>query len=152
MKPIRLFLCTVLALAGLSLLSFRTTAWAEDEGDRDLAQRLDRLEQQVHQLADRPQPSNQRPGSMMERPQGPMPTDGRMQTQACPSRRYPGCCILGTILIVLATIHVLLAIWVFGDIRKRGEGSGLFVVLALLAGIPGTALYLLARIGDRKAT
>jgi hypothetical protein len=50
----------------------------------------------------------------------------------------------------MLVVHVLLAVWVFGDIRKRGEGSGIFIVLALLIGIPGTALYLLARIGDRK--
>jgi hypothetical protein len=52
--------------------------------------------------------------------------------------------------IWLAVIHVLLASWVFTDIRKRGEGHGIFVVLALLAGIPGTILYALVRIGDAK--
>jgi hypothetical protein len=31
-------------------------------------------------------------------------------------------------------------------------GSGIFIVLALLIGIPGTAFYLLARIGDRKTS
>lgn len=150
MKSIRVLLCTLLALAGLSIFSIPTTARAEDEKDRSLAQRLDRLEQQVHQLAEREQSSNQRPGPM--NPQSMMPFDGRMQNQRLCRWHYPGACILGTLLIVLAVVHVLLAIWVFTDIRKRGEGSGIFIVLALLIGVPGTALYLLARIGDRKTT
>jgi len=50
----------------------------------------------------------------------------------------------------LLTIHVLLAIWVFMDIRKRGEGHGIFIALALLGGIPATILYALVRIGDKK--
>jgi hypothetical protein len=67
------------------------------------------------------------------------------------TRRYPyGCQVLTGVAIWLAVIHVLLASWVFTDIRKRGEGHGIFVVLALLAGIPGTILYALVRIGDAK--
>jgi hypothetical protein len=158
MKAIRVLLCTLLALAGLSIFSIPTTARAEDEKDRGLTQRLDRLEQQVHQLAERDQPSNQQPGPMLQPPGGPMnpqsmmPFDSRMQYQHPNRWHHPGRCILGTLLIVLAIVHVLLAIWVFTDIRKRGEGSGIFIVLALLIGVPGTALYLLARIGDRKTT
>jgi hypothetical protein len=47
--------------------------------------------------------------------------------------------------------NVLLAIWIFSDIRKRGEGSGIFVVLALVAGIPAAIIYSLVRIGDKLA-
>jgi len=42
------------------------------------------------------------------------------------------------------------AIWIFTDIRKRGEGHGIFVALALLAGIPTAIIYALVRIGDKK--
>jgi xanthosine utilization system XapX-like protein len=35
------------------------------------------------------------------------------------------------------------------DIRKRGEGSVIFVVLALVAGVPAAIIYTLVRIGDR---
>jgi hypothetical protein len=153
-RPLRILLAVLLAMAGLSILSNRTIA-AEEADEQTSAQRMDRLQQQMHKPADRP---------MLGCPQGPMrggcqmgaqcmkSCDDRMQ--ACHSRRwhYPGCCILATILIVLAVVHVLLAVWVYQDIRKRGEGSGIFIVLALLIGIPGTALYLLARIGDRKMT
>jgi len=45
----------------------------------------------------------------------------------------------------------MLAVWVYTDIRKRGEGHGIFIVLALLGGIPATVLYALVRIGDKKS-
>jgi len=47
--------------------------------------------------------------------------------------------------------NLLLAIWIFSDIRKRGEGSGIFVALALVAGIPAAIIYSLVRIGDKLA-
>jgi hypothetical protein len=53
--------------------------------------------------------------------------------------------------LVGIVFNILLAVWIFTDIRKRGEGSGIFIVLALLAGIPAAIIYTLTRIGDRKA-
>lgn len=65
---------------------------------------------------------------------------------------HRGCaCILRALLGLLVIIHIMLAVWVYTDIRKRGEGHGLFIILALLAGIPGTILYALVRIGDKKS-
>ena len=55
-------------------------------------------------------------------------------------------CILGAIIF-----NILLAIWIFTDIRKRGDGSGVFIALALVAGIPAAIIYTLVRIGDKKA-
>ena len=60
------------------------------------------------------------------------------------------CHVWKCVVVFLAIIHVMLAGWVFTDIRKRGEGHGIFVVLALLGGIPATILYALVRIGDAK--
>jgi hypothetical protein len=60
------------------------------------------------------------------------------------------CRLLTGFAIWLAIIHVILAVWVYTDILKRGEGHGVFVVLALMAGIPATILYALVRIGDAK--
>ena len=75
----------------------------------------------------------------------------------CPPPAAKGCpmcpagrCLLRAVLSILAVIHVLLATWVYTDIRKRGEGHGVFIVLALLGGIPATILYALVRIGDKK--
>jgi hypothetical protein len=50
----------------------------------------------------------------------------------------------------MALLHILLAVWVYTDIRKRGEGHGIFIVLVLLAGLPAAILYALVRIGDAK--
>jgi hypothetical protein len=36
------------------------------------------------------------------------------------------------------------------DIRKLGQGNGIFIILALLAGFPAAILYALVRIGDKK--
>lgn len=59
--------------------------------------------------------------------------------------------MLGLLFIVAILCNILLAVWIFTDIRKRGEGSGLFVALALVAGIPSAIIYALVRIGDKNA-
>lgn len=53
-------------------------------------------------------------------------------------------------LLVAFIFNILLAVWIFTDIRKRGEGSGIFIALALLAGIPAAIIYAIVRIGDKK--
>src|SRR5947207_15771731 len=160
MKMMRLWLCGLVTVSGLILSGNRTAALADD-GDRDMGQRLERLERQMHQLAERQAQLNPGPAASREfrPPGGPQfeapgrpPSDPQMP-QAGPSCRGPGRCLhrlAGAAVFILAVIHIMLAVWVFTDIRKRGEGSGLFIVLALLAGIPGTILYALIRIGDRK--
>ncbi len=49
------------------------------------------------------------------------------------------------------TSHILFAVLVFRDIRKRGEGCMLFVVLTLLTGACGAIVYALFRLGEKKA-
>ncbi len=60
-------------------------------------------------------------------------------------------CWIKVVALVTIVCHILLAVWVYTDIRKRGEGNGIFIVLALLAGFFGAGLYALVRIGERKA-
>jgi hypothetical protein len=55
-------------------------------------------------------------------------------------------------LLAVFACHILLAVWIFLDIRKRGEGHGIFIALALLAGFCGAILYALVRLGDTKKT
>jgi len=57
---------------------------------------------------------------------------------------------LKLMMLVGIICNILLAVWIYGDIRKRGEGSGIFVALALVAGIPAAIIYSLVRLGDRK--
>jgi hypothetical protein len=58
---------------------------------------------------------------------------------------------MGLFGLTLIVVHVLLAIWIFTDIRKRNAGSGIWIVVTLMIGFPGAVLYLLARIGDVRA-
>jgi hypothetical protein len=49
-------------------------------------------------------------------------------------------------------INIFLAVWVYQDIRKRNAGSGMWIVITLLAGFFGALLYTIVRLGDiRKA-
>jgi hypothetical protein len=121
----------VVAVTGVLLLSSPVRLLAQDDGGRDDWSRMERRERQIQRM-----------------PAPQQPTAPACAT--CPVvRRCPVGKLLGPLFLVLAIIHVMLAVWVFTDIRKRGEGSGIFIVLALLAGIPGTILYALVRIGDR---
>jgi hypothetical protein len=81
---------------------------------------------------------------VMEAPKPPMP--------ACPMQascmKHLGCA-LRFLLLLAAIINIILAFWVYSDVRKRGKGRGIFIVLVLLAGLPAAILYALVRIGDR---
>jgi hypothetical protein len=132
MKNIAMWLRLLAAVVGLTVVVVPSSVLAADnDDDRD---------HQSH--IQRPMPGRDSGASAMCG--GPLP--GRPM---CPLRR---CGFLKVVVGVLALIHVMLAIWVFTDIRKRGEGHGIFVVLALLAGFPATILYALVRIGDSKRT
>jgi apolipoprotein N-acyltransferase len=52
--------------------------------------------------------------------------------------------------LVCFIFNILVAVWIFTDMRKRGEGSGIFIAMALLAGAPAAIIYSLVRIGDKK--
>jgi hypothetical protein len=59
--------------------------------------------------------------------------------------------IFRAILVVWMVCNVLLASWIYTDIRKLGQGHGIFIALALLAGFPAAILYAVVRIGDKKS-
>jgi len=73
---------------------------------------------------------------------------------SCHRARPEHCCawgLVGAALLVWLTCNILLAGWIFTDIRKQGQGHGIFVALALLAGFPTAIVYALIRIGDKKS-
>jgi len=151
MTCIRIWLLALVAIVGL-LLCRSAAALAETDDGPQLTQRLDRLEAQVHQL------SAQRDGPgaapWMEAPQPPgAPAAAGMDWHHWPPSAHRGMrgplCL--ALLCLIVVIHILLAVWVFSDIRGRGQGHGIFIVLALLAGILGALLYAVVRIGDRVA-
>jgi hypothetical protein len=51
-------------------------------------------------------------------------------------------------LLLVIIVHILVAVWVYQDIRKRNAGSGIWIVIALLAGLVGVLVYAVVRIGD----
>lgn len=56
-------------------------------------------------------------------------------------------CMFMTVVLV---VNILLAVWVYTDIRKRNAGSGMWIAIALLTGLVGVAVYALTRIGDTR--
>lgn len=57
-------------------------------------------------------------------------------------------CVL--LMVMCVAVHILVAVWVFQDIRTRGVGSGIWIVIALIAGLLGALVYAVVRIGDIK--
>jgi uncharacterized membrane protein YcjF (UPF0283 family) len=63
--------------------------------------------------------------------------------------RWPKPICLAMMVMCLA-VNILVAVWVFQDIRTRGTGSGIWIVIALLAGLLGVLVYAVVRLGDIK--
>jgi hypothetical protein len=54
----------------------------------------------------------------------------------------------GAFILGIVVVHILLTLWVYGDIKERGKGSVIWVAVVLLAGILGTIPYTIVRLGD----
>ena len=52
------------------------------------------------------------------------------------------------LLVICAVVHVLVAVWIYQDLRHRNAGSGLWIVLGLLAGLLAALVYAVVRLGD----
>ena len=167
--------CLAAIMVFSSLFAQRTPVLAAEEGPGPGADRPMRLERRINELAERQeQMMNQvrelaeRQEQMMRRfqggqeRQGPNPSPGqeRMRSQGPQAGQAPDGMpprpvraihdAIGLILFCWIVINLLLAVWIFTDIRKRGEGSGIFIALAVLAGIPAAIIYSLVRLGDRR--
>lgn len=79
--------------------------------------------------------------------QQPMPA---CQPLRCPLGRHAWP-VLGLLVLGTAVIHILLAVWVYQDLRRRNTGSGIWIVITLLAGLCGAAVYALVRLGEKPA-
>jgi hypothetical protein len=93
-------------------------------------------------------------GARQEAGVAAQPKSCEMMPAMCRSwPRHRACCawaLVGAALLVWLTCNILLAGWIFTDIRKQGQGHGVFVALALLGGFCAAILYALVRIGDKK--
>jgi len=63
-------------------------------------------------------------------------------------------CKPGKILFILGwfLVHILVAVWVYKDIRERNSGSGIWIVIVLLTGLFGVLAYAIVRLGDIRQT
>ena len=128
MKGMMMWLRVLVAVVGLACVAIPVTALAaDDDDDKEHSEHL----------------------------QKQMPAGGCCSSEmqcGIGYRHRHRCCFVAGLLVWVAIVHVLLASWVFTDNRKRGADHGIFVVLAVLAGLPATILYALVRIGDAKKT
>jgi len=163
----------IIALAALALMGGVAPAVAQERNQQ--MDRLERLEKRVNEMAERQEQFMRRLGAQTER-QGERQGDRqatvgqsrneRMRQQFRPPGA-PGATVappigpaskagkglhdfLGLLFLIGVICNILLAIWIYTDIRKRNEGSGIFVAMALVAGIPAALIYALTRIGDKK--
>ena len=80
---------------------------------------------------------------------------GQMQHQRkWPARKHmykggrkPMC---GLLMVMCLVVNILIAVWVYQDIRKRGTGSGIWIVITLVSGLLGALVYAVVRLGDVK--
>ncbi len=59
---------------------------------------------------------------------------------------------MAPLVIICLVVHILLAVWVYQDIRRRNCGSGIWIVIVLLAGLLGVLPYTIVRLGDSRET
>lgn len=165
MKSLISRLSLVVAFVSLTVFGLTTSTLAQEDRNPP-GDRLERLERRVNEMADRQEQLLRRISGRMER-QGPMTQPGGenlrppMLPPGAPStgpQHLPGAKpakglhdALGLLFLIGIICNILLTIWIFTDIRKRGEGSGIFIAMALVAGIPAALIYALTRIGDKKA-
>jgi len=73
-------------------------------------------------------------------------------------QKHPACfahCRRAKILPILAIcfiVNILVAVWIYQDIRRRNAGSGIWIVIALLTGLLGALVYAVVRLGDSRQT
>ena len=160
----------VAALAAMIVCGATKSLCADDREHGPLNDRLDQLERRVNELAEHQHQFMQRPGAMLPRSEKPVPPGTevarppmlpRLPMHITPPPAGPRCPLRGmccgcpislvALLLLASVINILIAVWIYTDIRKRGEGPGIFIALALIAGIPTAIIYALVRIGDKKS-
>jgi len=154
MKTLALRFSLVVAVAVFALFATAARAQQAQQSDDAGSDRLQRLERRLNELSERQRQggvNQQQPGqqSHMAQPGHPMPTPNGVPSHDERARKGLKD-FIGLMFLCCIIFNILIAIWIFSDIRKRGTGSGIFIVLALIAGIPTAIIYALVRIGDNK--
>jgi hypothetical protein len=152
------------ALTALALAGRTTPTFAAEDRSAPVDQ-LERLERRVNEMAGRQEQFVRQMSTQLEQ-QGamarggpenmrqPMPPPQGFRPPMLPAGAPPAAKHLkgiGDALFLIGIIcNILMAIWIFTDIRKRGDGPAIFVAMALVAGIPAALIYSLVRLGDKK--
>jgi len=130
----------LLGVAFLSVL-LPTLAWAQEEGlEQDPEHQMHLREMQVELEARERQADYESQMAGLELEQR------RAEIDAAHGEREGG--PLAVLLVICAVVHVLVAVWIYQDIRQRNAGSGLWIVLGLLAGLLAALVYAVVRLGD----
>jgi hypothetical protein len=76
----------------------------------------------------------------------------RKELEGSGDRRHHGKKCAGPLLLICLIVHILATVWVYQDVRKRKAGSGIWIVITLLAGLLGMLVYAVVRLGDTEKT
>lgn len=102
-------------------------ALQQEEAEMDFNQKMREIELQKHRLVLKNQQQRRKhPASAGHNGDGAMPL----------------------LLAVCCIVNILVAIWIYQDIRRRNSGSGIWIVIALLTGLLGALVYAVVRISD----
>jgi hypothetical protein len=55
---------------------------------------------------------------------------------------------LAVLLLGCLLVRILVAVWIYQDIRHCNVGSGIWIILGLLGGLLGALVYAIVRLGD----
>ena len=53
-----------------------------------------------------------------------------------------------SLILICGIVHILMAVWVYKDVRKKNKGNGIWIPITLLVGFFGASVYALIRMGD----
>jgi uncharacterized membrane protein (DUF106 family) len=130
-------------------LYFTLPSMAIAEEDEDID--LERV-QQHFEIQEREMELDQRRAEMQHENQMRELEIEKHRTQMKQFQHHPRKDKFMPLVLLCLVVHILVAIWVYQDIRTRGTGSGIWIVIALLAGLLGALVYAVVRLGDVKQT
>lgn len=109
------------------------------------------LERQMHHQRIELQMEQQRADAEFQREMQSLELEARRLEvdQARHDRDGGGAALL---LILCGVVRILVAVWIYQDIRLRNTGSGLWIVLGLIGGLLAALVYAVVRLGDTKVT
>jgi hypothetical protein len=107
------------------------------------------LESQMHHQRIELQMEQQRADAEFQREMQSLELEARRLELDQARRDHGGGAAL--LLILCGVVRILVATWIYQDIRLRNAGSGLWIVLGLIGGLLAALVYAVVRLGDTKS-